>query len=633
LNKIFLLFFFLFFIKFLSAQTEEDSLDYITVTPQANILSTRLNKQLNTYNLNSHLFLSQSVSNMSLKLSENFNSAFIKSTEKSIRDEQLLKLSASYNLNQNINIGAALNSSILSDSRKIEINQASISDVSIFTQVKPDSSILIAPYYGYMNNRQIGEIDNGYTYGVEGIVNNIDLSDMMLFSEAKFRNEDISPRKNTLRYFDVGLKNFFNPSVSNSITAYYYQNRKDFYYTADSVTSRQFDIVDNIQSRIETGYYFEDKLQHTNFLNMFNLNLRGAVNWRNIDRDTRYIPLQVNSSAYFDTKINQLKIALESDAGYTSGIFNGIVRLNYSEQDEKHITKDLPGVNPIFFDERSQLENSKNNNAVRISAAFLGGLNFSNKDNITFSFLQNKLRYDTPSQDNYDDRDELLSIIRLRYTHQLTPFFQMFANIEGTVSHTVYIYSEKSSNNNINRVLSFESGGLYSGKNFTSLNTFEVSANYTVYDFEDINPTFKSFSFRQYTANDSTVLRITKRLSIAEIGYIKLSEQGDLKWKDFASKPTRFLQEIYSEPKFIVNFLGTQFALGIRLFSLNTYKYNEEVRIVDSKYFSIGPLTEIYLLAADQLFLKFRGWYEFITISNSPRKELANLNMEINWRF
>lgn len=600
---------------------------------QPNVLSTSLDKQLNTFNLNSRFLLSQSFNNLSLKLSENYNSTFIRSVEKNIRDEQLMKLTGSYNLNRNFNFGASVGSSILSDSRKIEINQASISEVSLFTQIKQDSTILIAPYFGYMNNRQIGEKDNGNSYGIEGIINNINLSDLLLFSEAKFRNEDISPRKNTLRYFDVGLINYFNPSVSNNFRVYYYQNRKDFYYAADSITSRQYDVVNNIQSRIETGYYFEDKLQHSNFLDLFNLNLRGAVNWRSIDRDTRYIPTQINSSSYFDTKINQLKFEVESSAGYSSKIFNGIVRINYSEQDEKHLTKNLPGVNPIFYDQRSNLESSKNNNAVRISAAFLGGFNFSDKDNLTFSFLQNKLRYDTPSQDNYDDRDELLSIIRLRYTHQLTPFFQAFANIEGTLSHTVYIFSEKSSNNNINRVLNFETGGIYRGKKLTSLNTFEVSANYTVYDFEDINPTFKSFSFRQYTANDSTVFQITKNLAFAQIGYVKLSEQGDLNWKIFASSPTRFLQEIYSEPKIIVYFLGTQFALGARLFSLNTYKYNEEVKIIDSKYFSLGPLTEIYFLATDKLFVKLRGWYEFISISNSLGKEQANLNMEVNWRF
>jgi hypothetical protein len=623
----------LFFFETAVAQSELDTLEFIKLIPPINNLSTKLDKQLNTYYLNSHLLFYKSVDNVTLKLAENYNSTFIRSTQKSIRDEQLLGLMGDYQVSPVYKIGAAVNSNILSDSRKIEINQASTSDVSVFTEFRPADELFIAPYYGYEINRQIGEKDFGAVYGGEGALPAFKLADLSFSSEAKFRNEDISPRKNALRYLKLNIANNFYPDVSNNLMANYYQNRKDFYFPADSITNAQFDVVNNIQSRIETGYAMADQLQNNNFLNLFALNLRGAVNWRSIDRDTRYRSTEVNSPSIFDTKINELKFELESVASYKSDSFNGAFRVLYSERNEQHITKNFDSINPIFFEQRSDLESQKNNNSTRISASLLGGVNFSKTDNLIFSLFQNKLRYDTPSQENFDDRDELLSIIRIRYSKILNPFFEAFANIEGTQSHTVYLFSEKSSNNNINRVLSLKTGGIYSGKIFTSLNSFEVSANYTVYDFENISPNFKSFSFRQYTASDSTVLRIGQKMALAHKGYVKLSEQGDLNWQKFSSKPTRFLQEIYSEPKIIVYYLGAQFALGLRLFELYTYNYKEEVKVIESKYFSIGPLSDISMIVADRLLLKILGWYEFITINDIKQTQQANLTMELSWNF
>jgi hypothetical protein len=249
------------------------------------------------------------------------------------------------------------------------------------------------------------------------------------------------------------------------------------------------------------------------------------------------------------------------------------------------------------------------------------------------SLLQNKLRYDTQSQENFDDRDELLSIVRLRYTRQFTPFFLGFINAEGTLNHIVYIFSERSSNNNINRIIRLEAGGNYSGKNISSLNSFEVSANYTVYDFESLNPASRSFSFRQFTAVDSTRIILSRKLFFHVYGYLKLSEQGDFRWSSFSTRPARYLREIFSEPKITFKYYDLYLSLGARYFSLNNYSFKGKEKIKSSGYSSIGPVVDIILLMNGRLYLKLYGWYEFITISNDTGREQANLSFVMNWNF
>ncbi|OGU76243.1 MAG: hypothetical protein A2V93_02940 [Ignavibacteria bacterium RBG_16_34_14] len=615
------------------SQSSTDSLEFIYLVKPQNILSTSFDKLLNTYSLNSGLIFNKSFGDFSFNINENFNSKFVKTGQNNIRDEQKISLSTSYKLSKIIGIGISAENRILSDDRTIEINQASISNVSLFTLYSPQPDMTFSPFIGYSNNRQIGENDYGLIYGLEGTVNNLDISDFNLTSQLKFRNEDISPRKNLIRYLSLIADNSFDKDVANIFSARFIQNRKDFYFTAEPQITEDLDIVNNIQSRTETGYSVEDRLRFGNFIDIFTFDALGKVAWREIDRDTRYRPVNINSTSVFDTKINELRVEFEALISYYSDFFYGSLRGIFSERDEKNITKNFEGSNPFFFEERKRQESQKNNNSIRASFTFLGGLNFSKTDKLVFSLLQNKLKYDTPGEENFDDRDEILSIFRLRYSKLLTPFFEAFIGTEGTYSHIVYLFSEKSSNNNINRVLKFASGGNYFGKNVSSSNTFEVSANYTVYDFEDLNPNYKSFSFRQFTAIDSSTIRILRNLSFNVYGYLKFSEQGDFKWTSFSERPTRFLEEIYGEPKFTVNINRINFSFGLRYFSLKTFNYDKREKIIDSDYLSKGPLMEIFILLKDILYLRIYGWYEFITINSAIKQKQTNFIMQMNWSF
>ena len=166
-----------------------------------------------------------------------------------------------------------------------------------------------------------------------------------------------------------------------------------------------------------------------------------------------------------------------------------------------------------------------------------------------------------------------------------------------------------------------------------SFNSFEVSANYTVYDFEDVTTNYQSYSFRQFTAIDSTTIVLTNDVSLFAYGYLKLSEVGDFRWDNFTARPTRFLEELYLEPRFILNYKRTIFSIGLRLFLLNTYSYQENTKIPSSEYLSLGPIALIDVLAWNNLNIVMKGYYEFITNTDVPDKEQASLLMQVNWNF
>lgn len=629
-----LIFLFSFVLTSLSiAQSTTDSLDYIGQIQQPNSLFSNFDKLLDTYYLNTGIYLIGNLSKTSLEVIENFRSTLFKSTTQSIRDEHYLTITGKYHFDDNFKLGISANNTNLSDDRNTLLNKTKINYFTMFSELQLMKNILISPLGGYSTNTQAGEQDNGPVYGVEGEANNLSFPDFSINSVFKFRNEDILPRRNLLRYIDLSVKNPFNPSVTNLLSGRFTSSRKDFYFPADSIISSTFDIVNNIESRTENNYFTEDKLSYSELFSNVDLEISGAVNWRTIERDTRYKSDEVQSKDVFDTDIEELILSLGSKLLYRTGSFNSSLSFNFGERDEQHITKRFEGIDEIFYEQRSELESRKNNNSTRATIAFTGDYNFSRTDKLILNLYHNKLRYDTPSEDNDDDRDEILSIVRLSYIKNLSPFFQAFVNSEATISHVVYLFSGRSSNNNINRVLRLAAGGYYKGAKVTSLNTFEVSANYTVYDFEDLTSSLRSISFRQFIATDSSRISLSKRFAFVLNGYIKLSEQADLNWGEFAERPSRYLQEIFAIPKIMLIYNSTSVAIGLRYFSLNTFKYDELTRIPDTKYLSYGPLVEIVYYVYGSLNLIMDGWYEFISINNVADRERANFVMKLNWNF
>lgn len=612
------------------AQTA-DSLTFIENRPPS-LLASLFDKRLNTYSLNSRFNYSNSFGKYSFTILENFRSTVTKATPNSIKDENYLTISNDYSMSKFLALGIMLNNNTFSDDRRLSINKTSVMHGQVFANIKPYPGISLIPYGGISQNQQVAVLDKGVIYGSEANVSELRFDDFVIKGNAKFQNEDISPRKNTLRLINIDLLTDIEKEISNNFSARFTEQRRDFYFESDSVTSTTFGITNNIQSRTEDQYQLQNRLFYFSPVTNFSLDINGRVFWRTIDRSTRYIVLDNITQSSFDTKIEEFKIDLTTSASYRSGDFKGVVRLNYSEKEEKHSPKQIEGANPIFFKERENIEAQKNNSAQLITLTAESTYDLSESDHLFLSMFHRKLVYDTPSDLNFDDRDELLTSARIRYLRNLNYFFDLFLNFEASLNKIVYIFAERSSNNNVKRFIKFSSGGIYKSKNIISSNSAEVSANYTVYDYEDLNPNFKSFSFRQLAFRDSTMIKFSRKLKSEIYAYLKISEQGDFKWNNFSNQPVRYLQEIYVEPKFFYSIGQLEMGVGLRFFELSTYGYNDKnEKELSNRYSSIGPLTDIRLLMNDSLRLKVYGYYEFITTESSSKNEQANLNIQIDW--
>ena len=220
------------------------------------------------------------------------------------------------------------------------------------------------------------------------------------------------------------------------------------------------------------------------------------------------------------------------------------------------------------------------------------------------------------------------------YRRRFNSFFNFFANLSGSINKVVYIFKERSANNNTLRVAKLASGGTISLGYLSSRNEAEVSANYTVYEFEDLNPNLSSFSFRQLALRDSTTLKLFRTTYFRFLGYLKFSEQGDFSWDGFANNPVRYLDERYAEPTLEYRYKYLSLAFGMRYFSITTFGYDENnQKKMQSYYRSTAPLSIITYRLSTSIHINIRGWYEFIRTENQVDQELVNLFLRVNWNI
>jgi hypothetical protein len=133
-----------------------------------------------------------------------------------------------------------------------------------------------------------------------------------------------------------------------------------------------------------------------------------------------------------------------------------------------------------------------------ISLAASLGTALSPRDSLGFSGLVARTSYDAPHPDNYNDRDNFSSAIKLTYHHTFSEALTLIGEATVNLNHLVYLRSQRSANNNWGRLYALYPALLIRPwDNLTVHQRFSISANYTEYDFEDLFTDIKSNIFRQ----------------------------------------------------------------------------------------------------------------------------------------
>jgi hypothetical protein len=246
------------------------------------------------------------------------------------------------------------------------------------------------------------------------------------------------------------------------------------------------------------------------------------------------------------------------------------------------------------------------------------------------------LKYDTQSETNYDDRDELGYLVYLAHRFNNLGNLILVTSVDLSLYHTVYIFSQKSSNNNWNRVIRFSSKGFFEPTGWLrNISSFSVLANYTVYDFQDIVSDIKSYSFRQLNLKDSLIVKFSRHFGTDIYGEIKLYERGELNWSGFTQRPINYFEDkiINTEINYFFNSYIT-LSGGYRYFVQRRFNYVNGERQFDNFIRTNGPFAKLLIEWTQNSNIEILGSYDYYKYGNgSPSSENVNIYINAIWNF
>lgn len=569
-----------------------------------------------------------------------YSSSVTKLNENLYRDFDNVKITGGYAVSNSLNVSANYFGQFFSDDRTFQLKGSSSNMAymsALYDNVINGSQIYSTLNAGYKVESQYDELNKGPSFSGDFSIYNLNLSDFLVDGQLRLGYETLDPRKKSLVYSRIYFEKPFEDNLArNEFDGTFSRVRKDFYFPADNLSAQQFGIRNNIEKRIENIFRFYNRFDYTisdNVAVVFNLN----PDYRRITKENTYIPVTTNTQpSIYDTDIQELSFAGDIALNFQFRKLDYQLKAYYRERDEKHFLMNPGRINNNFVNIIENNEATKNNHSsiFKLNGNVYYNINLMNR--VEFSGSASILKYDTQSDLNYDDRDELGYLVYVAHRFNNLRNLILVTSFDVNLYHTVYILAQKSSNNNWNRVIRFTSKSYFEpSDNFRNVGTFSVLANYTVYDFQDIISTVKSYSFRQLNLKDSLIVRFTRHFGADIYGEVKLYERGELNWNDFTQRPVNYFEDkiINSELNYFLNKFIT-FSGGYRWFEQRKFNYLNGERVFDNYVRTTGPFVKIRAEWKRNSVIELLGTYDYYRYGDgSPGSDNGNVYLNASWNF
>lgn len=541
--------------------------------------------------------------NYSVSINESFRSVVIKSSPNLIRDAQDFAGRFSRRIAGDFFGFGSFQSGYVSDNRQIGLSSVGSTQLLGGLLYTTGQDTILAGA-GNKWDRQAGVDNNGFTYTVRGSGLYAPFPGSRLTPLLIIHDEQISPRRNSNRNLSITYSQIFSPQSLVNFSGSYLSQLRDFYFPTDSVIQSLFGVTNNIQERNENRTSFSSTI----LMPVLFFQLRGTAMYRQrqIDFTYRYRPPTPSNSLY-DTRIRTSDFEIHGDMITTFAADTVLISMEHDERSESHSVINAPLTNS-FTQQQMQLQQQLDNFGTRNTLTGQFFLHFGSTS-LGLTGLASLFRYNTPSDLNYDDRDELTNTLALNVNHTFTPEFNAGFGMEADMIHMVYIESQRSANNNRNFIYRFFPIVEYDGSDVQSYNRFEVLANYTVYDYEAFSQVH-SFSFRQASFLDSTNVNITTRLSLFFHANIKLYTRGELYWSNFSEFPLNYFVD--QSFWFSLSYASGRYryGAGYKYLSLTQYDYvTATTNQFSTDITNSGPTT-FFMAVFSNLELRIDGWYQ-----------------------
>ena len=345
------------------------------------------------------------------------------------------------------------------------------------------------------------------------------------------------------------LEKQFSANESFNFELRYKRRSRDFIQSINTPldnSTKNYAIENNNENRIEGTLNTKFDLIKDVFVN-----LDGNIGLVDVSRKYQEHIISVSNSKIgrnYTEWLGNINAAIDFKHNiFSKTIFSHNIGIGLDNRNEHYYLSNIHNMDLTDFNKDQLLETQKDNNTFTYKLFYNPTISITKRDTLLANIILSKLEYTTPNPANKDERDILNHIFSLEYKRQCSKILTISSKVNYTQNHTVFIHKERSSQNNWNKIISYQNGIIINAEKFYYYPSFEVLANYTIYDFETFSQSIRSYSIRQLSYKDTISITIANNLYLTNKVNFRYYEQSKLFWNTFSELPQRQSADISSE--------------------------------------------------------------------------------------
>jgi hypothetical protein len=462
----------------------------------------------------------------------------------------------------------------------------------------PQDNLMITGVAGGRWDRREGYYDHGYNASLTGRLDSVILSgyknDLDLFLE----QEELGDRLNRDLKLNYGLEMEFSPRSTNRLFVHYRQKRYDYHIWGTGSIGSRFDGDRSLQNQL-----------------LYDINNNIRLLW-----DTQF-----GDFRHEDRSANGTTVRLETNTATAltlraaQKLVAEWIRLRFDWGAQEDVT------------------GLKRERGTNLESGITCSV--TSRDSLDFTTSVRKRQYDTSDTSNYDDRDRLRYDFDLFYEHDFSSQFKVSQRAEVILEHLVYIFGQKSDQNNWNRIFRLLPEIYFKPHpDISNRARFELVANLSDYDFE-LDPAFiRSTIYRRYTASDSLTWSPHSGWDVVGEYSLSLEDGGRLLWDQWIQQ----ISEEYRSHLFSLILerhtqMGIRFDLGFTIYERKGWEYSVgtdgQTQKLPFYYLTRwGPLLRLSYPSNARVTIEAGGDLSWVHEWDRSDYTIVNLDLRATWR-
>ncbi len=583
-----------------------------------------VDKIINTH----HFFLKANTKweneNHKLILFQDYSGDAIEAAGVSFADENTFNLNYNYKLFGGLELAAMQNYYYSSNTKTLGNSELSDLNGLIGTRYNFSDLNNVEFLLGVSKYKQINIDSKGSKYILNYNIDDLDFEGYSFKSNLKSGYLSLDDNR---KIIDLNLNSRINKFFENS----------DFFDMGMLYNHHSLDILNNfidlnqqaIERRIENHYVIDFSGSYS-MLEWLTGALKFNYDNSNIGRSFRKSILN-NISSMIRKNQNQTTINTDIDFNANLGFTTQRLSINIRNWNEEYTFEKTS--NDLTDDQLSIIRKEGaigNNQQSVLRLLYKSNYQLSDADTLGLLYLKSITRYDTPSDDNNSDNDESANFIGFYYHHSINSRLSARINLDIFNSHKVYLKSQRSAENKWWYIYRLSPQIFYRSDNISFAPSFEVLANYTVFDYENKSINIKSYSYRNVSWRDSIDLKLYKSMSTYFQLNCRYSENSVLYWKDFSEKPQTSKSELFLKNLFVYSHKSSRIGLGYRIYRMTSKPIAKSGLPPELKSDNLifGPEFSFNLNFFNRSFVNLSGWYEYRYNNNLKQNSVVNVFLQ-----